>query len=333
MSICFYPRVRNKGQSLIDIPLDFTVIDIETTGYDPKYDEIIEIAALKVRNGIVEDTFNSLVKPRGYYYGEGFNNFKYIDEFTTELTGITNEMLDAAPEIKDVLPKFVDFIQDDVLFGHYVHFDINFLYDKLEEYLGCTLSNDCIDFLRLARKIYPHFENHKLDTIARNLNICNEDAHRSLADCRIVLECFDKLKAHINENNIDIKSLFKKKSKYSQYQNLSKDIVPTDYNFDEDHMLFNKYCTFTGKLEKIERKDAAQIVVNIGGHCLNSVTKQTNFLILGNLEYSSNVKGGKSNKLKKAEKLILEGQDLQILSENVFYELIENQVDINLCES
>lgn len=58
------------------------------------------------------------------------------------------------------------------------------------------------------------------------------------------------------------------------------------------------------------------------GNCLNDVTKKTNFLILGNFDYCSNIKGEKSSKFRKAEKLALKGQDIQILSEDVFYDLI-----------
>ncbi len=65
-----------------------------------------------------------------------------------------------------------------------------------------------------------------------------------------------------------------------------------------------------------------QIVVNLGGVCKDNVTKYTNYLILGNLEYSSNVKDEKSNKLKKAETYILNGQELEIISENVFLDLL-----------
>lgn len=70
------------------------------------------------------------------------------------------------------------------------------------------------------------------------------------------------------------------------------------------------------------RKEAMQTIADIGGINANGVTKKTNYLILGNFDYTTNVKGNKSTKLRKAEKYILEGQDLQILSENAFYDLI-----------
>ena len=128
-----------KGISTIDIINDYCVIDIETTGLDSKYDEIIEISALKVRNNKVIDQYTNLVKPKQRIFVdndekdfcvENGEKVKYIDEFITDLTGITNQMLQNAPNISEVLPSFNEFVKDDVLIGHNVNFDINFLYDN-----------------------------------------------------------------------------------------------------------------------------------------------------------------------------------------------------------
>lgn len=70
------------------------------------------------------------------------------------------------------------------------------------------------------------------------------------------------------------------------------------------------------------RKDAMQLVVDLGGSVGDNVTKKTNYLILGNNDFCASIKDGKSNKQKKAEELILKGSDLEILSENVFYDLV-----------
>lgn len=320
-SISLFDRTRitrEKGASLIDVPKDYVVIDIETTGLDPLFDAIIEVGALRVRDGNVVDKFESLIKPEGYLFTvNGIEYFNYISDFIVELTGITNEMLHDAPVLEDVLPQFTEFIKEDILVGHNVNFDINFLYDNLMESLDYKLSNDFVDLMRLSRKIYPYFENHKLITVATNLNIDCSNHHRALNDCVMVHGCFQKLSEYVSDNNIELKSLWSNSSSYDL-----RNIQTSNTEFNTDNPLYNKNCTFTGKLEKMNRKDAAQLVVDLGGKCLNSVTKQTNFLILGNFDYSSNIKDGKSSKLKKAENLILQGQELQILSENVFYDLI-----------
>ena len=95
-----------KGKSLIEIPNKYIAFDIETTGLDSMYDEIIEIGAIKIEDGKEIETFSTLIKPE-----------YEIDEFITELTGITNEMVIDAPKINEVLPKFMDFINDSVILG------------------------------------------------------------------------------------------------------------------------------------------------------------------------------------------------------------------------
>ena len=83
-----------------------------------------------------------------------------------------------------------------------------------------------------------------------------------------------------------------------------------------------KVCVFTGALEKMLRKDAMQLIANLGGINGDSVTSKTNFLILGNNDYCASIKDGKSSKHKKAEQLILKGQDIQIIPETVFYDMV-----------
>jgi DNA polymerase-3 subunit epsilon len=80
---------------------------------------------------------------------------------------------------------------------------------------------------------------------------------------------------------------------------------------------------FTGKLEKFTRKEAMQIVADLGGINEDGITKKTNFLILGNNDYCSTIKDGKSNKQKKAEQYILNGQDIVIVPETVFHDMLE----------
>lgn len=318
-----HKNIRTKGENLIALPENYTVIDIETTGLDQRFDQIIEIGAIKVVNNAIADTFESLIQPNpGFVLGDDDEwHEEYVDDFITELTGITNEMLKAAPTPEEILPEFVAFIEKDILLGHNVHFDINFLYDLLFETLEYRLCNDFVDLLRLSRKVYPHFENHKLATLANQLGVNEIKGHRALSDCRITHECFQELIQNLYVNNIDLNSLWKSRSGSNRAIDL-RDLKPEGFAVNEDHPIYDKNCTFTGKLERMDRRTAAQIVVNLGGKCLNSVTKETNFLVLGNFDYCSSIKNGKSSKLKKAEDLILKGQDLKILSEDVFYDFV-----------
>lgn len=113
------------------------------------------------------------------------------------------------------------------------------------------------------------------------------------------------------------------KTWHSKDRALARQIVKfEDIKIDPDNPLFGKHCVFTGKLEKLLRKDAMQIVANLGGINEDGVTKKTNFLILGNNDYCSTIKDGKSSKQKKAEQYKLDGYDIEVIPENVFYEMI-----------
>ena len=159
-----------KGKSVIDFPTSYTVIDIETTGLDPRYCDIIEIAAVKYSSGQKVGAFSTLVKPD-----------EPIDEYITALTGITNDMLKNAPDISEGIQKFYEFVGDDLLVGYNVNFDINFLFDNLKRCHSLTLSNSFVDVMRIARKVLPDLKNHKQATVADHYGVSASGAHRAAA--------------------------------------------------------------------------------------------------------------------------------------------------------
>ena len=302
-----------KGKSTIDLLSDYIVFDIETTGLDSSYDEVIEIGAIKVKNNKTVSKFNSLVKPKNE-----------IDEYITELTGITNEMVKDAPTIEEVLPDFMDYIGNDILIGHNVNFDINFIYDNLYRNKLDVLTNDFIDIMRISRNLLPELPHHRLIDLAKYFKIDSTNNHRSLKDCEITMNVYENLKeiALQKYDNVDeFKNAFKKHKKEGLR---AKDIVSTNTDFDVDNLFYDKYIAITGTLEKMQRKEAMQIIVDLGGHCEDNVTKKTNYLILGNNDYNPILRGKKSSKLIKAETLKLEGKDIEIISENVFYDIIDD---------
>jgi len=302
-----------KGKSTIDLLSDYIIFDIETTGLDSSYDEVIEIGAIKVKNNKIVSKFNSLVKPKNE-----------IDEYITELTGITNEMVKDAPTIEEILPDFMNYIGNDILIGHNVNFDINFIYDNLYRNKFDVLTNDFIDTMRISRKLLPELLHHRLIDLAKYFKIDSTNNHRSLKDCEITMNVYENLKeiALQKYDNVDeFKNAFKKHKKEGLR---AKDIVSTNTEFDADNLFYDKYVAITGTLEKMQRKEAMQIIVDLGGHCEDNVTKKTNYLILGNNDYNPILRGKKSSKLIKAETLKLEGKDIEIISENVFYDIIDD---------
>lgn len=295
-----------KGSNLIESLDSYTVIDLETTGLDPTYDSIIEVSAMRVESGRESDYFQSLVNP-------GCK----IDEFITALTGITGEMLSVAPTIESVLPNYLDFLGSSVIVGHNANFDINFLYDNALRILKKPFDNDFIDTMRISRRLFKEERHHRLSDLVKRFGIANEVAHRSLSDCKHTLACYEYLKTYATTNQIELSSLYPIKKGFS-----AKDVYATSEEFDTTTAIYGNQFVFTGALEKMLRKEAMQLVVNMGGTCGDSVNKKTNFLVLGNNDYCTTIKDGKSSKQKTAEKLKLSGSNIAIISENVFYEMI-----------
>lgn len=295
----------HKGKSLLLFPEDYTVVDIETTGFDPMFDEIIEVAGIKYKGRNEVGRFQSLVKP-----DDG------IPDYITALTGITNEMVADAPGIEDVLPRFLEFIGEDIVVGHNVHFDVNFLYDYAEDFELKPFSNDLVDTLRLSRRLYPELQSHKLSALAAHFGVEPDGEHRALADCVTTQKCLSAMDAYAAQNGGIPESA------EDLYRKLSKTIVAETSDFDPDSLIYGRTFAFTGKLERMTRKEAMQAVVNAGGHCTDGVVAETNYLVLGNNDYCKAIKDGKSAKQKKAEKMKLNGADIESISESVFCDML-----------
>lgn len=298
---------RLKGCSLLITPLNYTLIDIETTGLNPYFDSIIEIACIKFRNGFEIDRFQSLIQP-----DQRYDDNTFVDDFIISFTGITNEMLETAPKFDTIFADLWNFLKDELIVGHNVNFDINFLYDSFQCHNNIIFNNDYVDTLRLSRHILPELDHHGLNDLTDHFEI-SLPHHRALNDCLITQEVLLNLTKIITDKHIDL-TTFSKPLNLKTLQNNGTIVC-------KDHIFYDKICVFTGTLESLSRKNAAQLVVNIGGHCENNITKYTNFLIIGG-QHSPFIKDGKSSKMKKAEKLILDGQDLKIISENTFYDLL-----------
>lgn len=289
---------------------DYCVLDLETTGLSVNYCNIIEVGIIKVKDRKVIDKFQSLVNPE-----------ENIDEFIEDLTGITNEMLIDAPRFHEIEHSLVDFLHGYTIVGHNTSFDIAFLEEALKREIDC----EYIDTMQLSRKLFPEMNHHRLSDMVELLGI-SENGHRAIKDCYSTFELYERIKDELDARGIDLSNLFYRKRK--ERLNLNEIERSDDSLIDEDCLLFNKHCCFTGTLEKMTRKEAAQIVVNIGGFVDSSVTKNTNYLIMGNLDYCKSIKDGSSNKMKKAMNLKLKGMDIDIIDENTFYRMLPPNIDL-----
>ena len=174
-------NAREKGRALEKLPRDYTIIDIETSGFSPEKDHIIEVGCIKYRDGQEINRYSSLICPPCR-----------ISTQIERLTGITNEMISSAPMFRTLARSLWNYLSGETLVGHNVNFDLGFLSSNFERELGQRLQNDYFDTLTLCRKALPDLENHKLTTVSRALQI-NIKPHRALSDCLILSKVLEKI--------------------------------------------------------------------------------------------------------------------------------------------
>jgi len=197
------PVVYNaNGHSVDDA---FVVFDIETTGLDAVTDRIIEIGAVKIKNGEIVDRFSSFVNP-------GIS----IPEFIVKLTGINDDMVKDAPPIEEVLNDFLQFVGDVPVVAHNAMFDTGFIKYNARM-LNIEVKNPIVDTLQLSRNMFPNLKKYKLDIVAKHLGVQLDNHHRAVDDAEatanIFLKCLEILKSrgvntineiqHAFESNVD----------------------------------------------------------------------------------------------------------------------------------
>ena len=293
-----------KGHRATEIPDEFVAIDIETTGLNPTWDEIIEVSAVRYQNGSEVETYESLVKPT-----------RPISAFITLYNGITNGMVADAPTVGEIMAPLRAFIGDSVLLGHNVHFDINFLYDAMERAGAPHLSNDFIDTMGLLRRIKGASAPGSLADAAQVYNISVPGHHRAGWDSRCAAELFLRL---VSGGELQPEHMQPPKR---QYHSLSE-IAPESDDIDPYNPCYGKTFVFTGALTRFLRTEAMQEVVNRGGNCKKAVTKNTNFLVEGDFDHVDVGEDGESTKQQKARELQLKGCDICVISESAFLDML-----------
>lgn len=187
------PVVLNEnGKSTLDDT--YVVFDLETTGFSSKNDKIIEIGAVKIKEGYIVDRFSEFVNPE-----------MRIPYNITELTSITDEMVENAETIEKILPKFLEFCKDSVIVAHNAGFDVGFIKKNARD-IGEEFDYPVLDTVPLARYLYPELKKVKLNIVAKHLGVSLENHHRAVDDAKctgdILLKCFEKIKEEKNINTL-----------------------------------------------------------------------------------------------------------------------------------
>lgn len=180
--------VNEKGQMLDDT---YVVFDLETTGFSPIKDRIIEIGAVKVERGKITERFSTFVNPK-----------VPIPFQITQLTSITDQMVMDAPDIETVLPKFLTFVGDAVLVAHNASFDVGFIEQNCR-YQDIIPDFTSVDTVAMARILLPTLSKFKLNVVANALHISLENHHRAVDDAGATAEIFVKFVEMLRDRNVD----------------------------------------------------------------------------------------------------------------------------------
>ncbi|KUP08698.1 DNA polymerase III PolC [Bacillus coahuilensis m2-6] len=169
----------------------YIVFDVETTGLSANYDTIIELAAVKVYDGEIIDRFERFANPH-----------HPLSATTINLTGITDDMVKDAPEVSEVVTDFKKWAEDGILVAHNASFDMGFLNISYQRAGLEKASNPVIDTLELARFLYPSMKNHRLNTLAKKLEVELTQHHRAIYDAEATGYILAKLLKETYEKEI-----------------------------------------------------------------------------------------------------------------------------------
>lgn len=184
------PMVRDCKTGAIE-DTTFVVFDLETFGLNSHKNEIIEIGAIKLKGTRIVDTFSSFVNPK-----------KIIPKRISELTHITQDMVDNAPTIEDVLPKFLEFTKDAVMVAHNSAFDMGFIRRDAKKYMGIDYKPPIIDTLQMARDLYPDLKGYNLDRLNKIFKLSLENHHRAIDDAQSTAKLFIMFLEKYIENGV-----------------------------------------------------------------------------------------------------------------------------------
>ncbi len=223
----------------------YICIDLETTGLEPKKDQIIEIGAVKVEHNTIVDTWESLINPG-----------RKLEERIVALTGICDRQLADAPQITEILPEFLSFAGEDVLLGHSVLFDYSFL-KKAAVNEKRSFERKGIDTLKIARKYLKELESRSLGSLCQYYGIAHR-AHRALEDAGATVALYRKLAEcfYEKEEAEGDKSLFRPKPLIYQVKRDMPITIPQKeqlYKLADKHKLILDY-----EIDKLTRSEASR---------------------------------------------------------------------------
>ena len=317
------------GICFAEILSKYVVVDIETTGVNRQIDRIIEIGAATYEYGRKVSEYHTLVNPG-----------QLLPPEIIKLTGITQDEVDQAPYLEEIVNDFRNYISNLPLIGHNIlSFDIPFLKAHIGEF-----DNPGIDTLILARKVFDILPRHKLEYLKAVLDLSDVESHRALNDVEItnalLWACLapNRHEAKVNKAYLESKlksdgSTDKKRTSHKSNKPLSVKALEADPASMHNSALSGKTVVFTGTLS-IDRKEAWQIAADAGAKVKTDVSKKTDYLVVGKQEIAIVGFDGMSEKEEKAHAINKSGAaHIEIIDEDAFMRLAKSEPDPLAAES
>ena len=290
-------------------------IDVETTGVNPYRDSIVQLSALRYQGDEKVDVVDTYINP-----------LRKIPPDTTMIHGITDDMVRSCPQIKEMRSRFMEIINNSILVGYNVLFDLRFLNKAFQGALTGALY---IDVLPLVRGKFE-VPNNKLETVSAHLGFNPEGGfHNSLTDCEATAAVyFHLLSTGLQEPVSEYRETVEDLKRWWGGKNTpTSQIVPSGAPTDENHPFYGKNIVFTGELS-IEREVAMQMAVDVGAVIKSGVSGKTDFLVVGQQDIMLVGASGTSTKERKAQEINDSGKgNIQFLTEQEFIDLVSPETE------
>ena len=298
--------------------MNFIALDFETANSSRA--SICSIGLVRVKNGVIREEIHTYINPQDKFTA-----------FNTEIHGITEDMVQDAPTFEAYWPTFKAIIENETLIAHNASFDMSALRYALntfdEPYAEFTYGCSYV----FAKKVWPSLYNYRLSTVANYLGIKFRH-HDALEDARaaalVTLAALDRCEVESLQDLSDMHNLqlgvqHSNSHTPAGIKKNKRTVKLAAPKLNQSHPFYHADVVFTGKLKTMSRGQASQKVINCGGHCKNSVTKSTNYVVIGEDNVTSFTELFSSTKMHKAEELINKGYPINIIGERDFLSMLE----------
>jgi DNA polymerase-3 subunit epsilon len=230
----------------------YAILDVETTGMQFQDDKITEIAVYVHNGDEIIDSFHTLINPE-----------RYLPDFITQLTGITNEMVAEAPKFYEIARRIVEITEGKVIVAHNAHFDYSFIKNEFKN-LGYNFQRKTLCTVRLSRKLYPNLPSYSLGNLCRNFGIQHEKKHRADGDALATCQLFEillgkdhkKVNQAVVDNEVKAKNLPPKISQ-AEFEALPEATGVYYFHNEEGDLIY------IGKSKNIKKRIASHFSTNL----------------------------------------------------------------------